>query len=91
MGSLIPDVYLRGIIEFDMGFRRGFIDPLFLGTFHIGTYIWYGSLTPRGPTTPAVLGSVVFEGVDFSNMEAENEAAVMDEYSCKMYNLTFVN
>jgi len=91
MGSLIPSEYLRGIIEFDVRFRRGYIDNMFLGTFQIGTYVWYGSLTPRGPTTPAILGSVVFEGVDFSNMEAENEAAVMDEYSIKMYNLTFVD
>ena len=89
MGSLIPDQYLRGIIEFDVGFRKGYIDSKFLGTFHIGTYIWYGSLCPRGPNVPAILGSVIFEGVDFSNMEAENEAAVLDEYSCKMYNLTF--
>jgi len=91
MGELIPNEYLRGIIEFELRGRHGYVDNLYLGTFQIGTYVWYGSLTPRGPTTPAILGSVVFDSIDFSNMEAENEAAVIEEFSCKMYNLTFLD
>ena len=90
MGSLNTVEVLRGIIEHDGRARHALVNLDWLGTLNIGTWQYCGSLVPRGPTTPAVLGTVEITDLTWSEMAAENEMAVIEDIGFIMYNLTFV-
>lgn len=90
MGSLNPTDVLNGIIAWDGSFKKGYLTNLWMGTFNIGTMVLCGSIIPRGTSSPAILGSVVLTGGSLANMEAENEAAVMEDEGFIIFNLTFV-
>ena len=89
-GSLQPSQVLRGVIAWEGKFKHAFISPMYMGSFNIGTYPFTGSICPRGGNSPAILGTVELTGGSLSNMQAENEAAVEEDYSFIIYNLTFV-
>ena len=89
-GSLHPSCLLDGVIEWEGRFHKAYLTNLWLGTFNIGTYLYCGSIVPRGATSPAILGTVALTGGSLANMAAENEAAVMEDQGFIMYNLTFV-
>ena len=89
MGTIHPSQILRGIIEHDGRARHAFITPEWIGTLQIGTYVYLGSLTPRGATTPFIMGTVEITDISLNNMEAENEMAVIEDIGFIMYNLTF--
>jgi len=90
MGTYPTEDVLRGPVNWEGSFKKAFVDLLYMGTFNIGTYLWYGSISPRGVGTPCVLGSLVFNGGSLANMEMENEAAVEEEETFIIYNLTFI-
>ena len=89
-GSLHPSQVLRGIISWEGRFKKAYIDNTYLGTFNQGTIPFCGSIVPRGGSSPAIMGTVELTGGALSNMEAENEAAVMEDQGFIIYNLTFV-
>lgn len=89
-GSLHPSQVLRGIITYDGKFSKAYVDNRYIGTFDMGTVPFTGSLVPRGGYSPAILGTVEFTGGSLSNMAAETEAAVGEDHSFIIYNLTFV-
>ena len=88
-GSLHPSQVLRGIIAWEGRFKKAYIDNRYLGTFNVGTYQMQGSIVPRGGVTPAIMGTVELTGGALSNMEAENEAAVMEDQGFIIYNMSF--
>ena len=90
MGSLNHYYVLDGVIRFDGAFRKAHINNTYLGTLHIGTIELCGSITPRGATSPAIIGTVKLTGGSLSNMEAQQAEAVGEENSFIMYNLTFI-
>lgn len=90
MGSLNHYYVLDGVIRFDGSYRKAYVNNLALGTVTIGTYIYCGSICPRGATTPAILGTVKITSGSLSNMNAEVAEAVGEEQSFIMYNLTYV-
>ena len=90
MGSLNPTDVLDGVITWDGSFKKGYLTNVWMGTFNLGTYVFCGSIVPRGGNSPAILGSVKLTGGSLANMEAENEAAVMEDEGFIIYNLTFV-
>lgn len=89
-GSLHPSQVLRGVISWEGRFRHAYINNDYLGTFNEGTVPMYGSIVPRGANSPAILGTVELTGGALSNMEAENEAAVIEDEGFIIYNLSFV-
>jgi hypothetical protein len=91
MGSLNHYYVLDGVIAFDGGFRKAYTDNRYIGTLQLyGTYIYCGSIVPRGGNSPAILGTVKMTGGSLSNMEQANANAVGEENTFIMYNLTFV-
>lgn len=90
MGARNASDVLRGVIEWDGSFKKGYLTNVWLGTFNLGTYVFCGSLVPRGTHTPAILGSVILTGGSLSNMESEQHEAVMEDEGFIMFNLTFV-
>jgi len=88
-GSLLPLQILRGIIAWDMGWKEAFTTTAHMGTFNVGTEIMVGTIFPRGGTNPYIAGSICLNSGSLSNMEAENEAAVEEEHSAMIYNMTF--
>lgn len=89
-GSLHPSQVLRGIIKFDGRFKHAYIGNGYIGTLLEGTVPMYGSIVPRGGNSPAILGTVELVGGALSNMEAENEAAVIEDQGFILYNITTV-
>jgi len=89
MGSLHPASILRGVINWEGRFKKAYVDNKWLGTFHIGTYQFCGSITPRGTNLPFIIGTVILTGGSLANMEAGSEAAVMEDEGFIIYNLTF--
>lgn len=89
-GSLHPSQVLRGVIAWEGRFIKAYVDNKYLGTFNLGTVPFCGSIVPRGTNSPAILGTVELTGGSLSNMAAENEAAVEEDQSFIIYNLTFV-
>ena len=81
---------LRGVIEWEGSFKKGYLSNIWLGTFNLGTYVFCGSLVPRGATRPAIMGSVVLTGGSLANMESEQAEAVMEDEGFIMFNLSFV-
>jgi len=90
MGSLNPIDVLNGVIAWDGSYKKGYLTNAMIGSFNVGTYVFCGSIVPRGGNSPAILGSVVLTGGSLSNMEAENEAATMEDEGFIIYNLTFI-
>jgi hypothetical protein len=89
-GSLHPSQVLRGIIQYNGKFTHAFIDFDLLGTLDAGTIPLYGSITPRGANSPAILGTLELVSGSLSNMQAENEAAVEEDFSFILYNISRV-
>ena len=89
-GSLHPSQVLRGVIAWEGRFKKAFVKTSYLGSFNSGTIPFCGSIVPRGGNSPAIMGTVELTGGALSNMEAENEAAVMEDQGFILYNLTFV-
>lgn len=90
MGALNASDLLRGVIEWEGSFKKGYLTNVWLGTFNLGTYVFCGSLSPRGGHTPSILGSVILTGGSLANMESEQAEAVMEDEGFIMFNLTFV-
>jgi len=90
-GSILPTQVLRGVIEWTLGFRKAFCSIANLGSFNVGTYEFIGTLYPRGGTNPLVKGTVALNSGSLLNMEAENEAAVVEEHEAMIFNLTFTD
>ena len=89
-GSLHASQVLRGVITWEGRWRKAYVDNAYLGTFNQGTVPFSGSIVPRGATSPAILGTIEMTGGALSNMEAENENAVIEDQGFILYNLTFV-
>ena len=90
-GSLHPTSVLRGIIAWEGRYKKAYVDNRYLGTFNLGTLAMHGSIVPRGGTTPAIMGTVELTGGALSNMEAENEAAVMEDQGFILYGVSFLD
>lgn len=89
MGSQLPMRYLQGCIEWEISWKKGFVDTANLGSFNVGTYTYLGTVFPRGGTNPYIAGTIVLNSGTLADMEACNEAAVKEEHTAKFYNLTF--
>ena len=91
MGSLNNYYVLDGVVAFQGAFRKAFVTANMAGSIVTsGSNVYCGSICPRGASTPAILGSVVFTGGSLSNMAAGNANAVTEEESFIIFNLTFV-
>lgn len=90
MGSINNYYVLDGVVAFQGAFRKANVNPLYLGSLHVGTVEYCGSIYPRGGVTPAIIGTVVLTGGSLSNMAAQNANAVMEEQSFIIFNMTFV-
>ena len=91
MGSLNNYYVLDGVIGFQGAYRKAFFTANQMGSVVTsGSNVYCGSICPRGASTPAILGSVVFTGGSLSNMAAGNANAVSEETSFIIFNLTFV-
>ena len=89
MGSLHPMRYLQGCIEWELSWKKGFVDTTNLGSFNLGTLEFLGTVFPRGASAPYIAGTVVLNSGNLSDMEACSEAAVKEENTAKFYNLRF--
>jgi len=89
MGSLVAEDVLRGPLNWEGSFKKAYVNNTYLGSFNVGTVVYCGSICPRGTAPPAILGSLVLTGGSLGPMETENEAAVEEEHTFMLYNLTF--
>ena len=89
MGSQLPMRYLQGCIEWELGWKKGFVDTANLGSFNLGTLSYLGTVFPRGSVSPYIAGTIVLNSGSLSDMEACNESAVKEEHTAKFYNLSF--
>jgi len=86
MGSLEPTTILQGIRNYNGRYRRAYVDNNYIDIFVDGTECT-GSLVPV--SGKSVVGSMLIVGMSFANMETEESAAVLEEGSFVMYNVTF--
>jgi len=82
---------LRGVIGWEMGWTSAFLNTKWLGTFNVGTHNILGTIFPRGGTNPLIAGTIAMNSGQLINMEAENEAAVVEEHSAMIYNITLTD
>lgn len=96
MGSMNHYYVLDGVIAWEGSFRKAYTSNRWLGTFHLGTYAFCGSIVPRytagsiASNSPAILGTIKLMGGSLRNMETETVEAVEEEESFIIYNMTFV-
>ena len=87
MGSLETQQVLQGVKKYEGSYKKAFVDWAYVNYFTGGSVL-VGSLVPR--SGKSVVGSLVITGVDLSNMETENEAAVHEDGIFVMYLVSFV-
>jgi len=88
-GTLHPSVVLRGPIREEGTFKRAFTQTGLAGTLNVGTYNAVGTIYLRGGATPYMAGTFLFNSLDWTNMNAEDESAVEEEFGFIIYNVTF--
>lgn len=89
LGSLNPQCVLDGPISWDGSFRRAFLTNKYLGSVSIGTCRFVGSICPRGPSIPAIIGFMKITGGNLRNMAAESAEASIEEQTFILYDITF--
>lgn len=90
MGSLQTYQVLKGPIQWDGSFKKAYTDNKWLGTFNLGTYLLYGSITPGTAYSPAILGTMVLTGGRLSNMTTESVNAIEEDNTFILYNVSFL-
>ena len=86
MGSLETQQVLQGVKKYKGAYRKAFVDWTYVG-YLTGGSVLVGSMVPR--SGKSVVGSLVITGGRLTNMETENEAAVIEEGNFVMYLVSF--
>lgn len=89
MGSYDPTQILKGRRNYEGAARRAFLCAEWLDIFMVNTTDYAATIYPRGTgVCGTIAGSLAIKTYSVTGMETESEAAVIEEITFDMYNIT---
>jgi len=89
MGSFDPTQILKGRRNYEGAARRAFMCAEWLDVFMVNDTDYAATIYPRGTgQCGTIAGSLAIKTYSITGMETESEAAVIEEITFDMYNVT---